>query len=316
MKITKKFSAVLFALIWLLQTIVLGITHVFVMVEYNFFAYGFITGILYLISFWFFTYKHSESKLLFILYTIYASFVFITHLFVTMFGDKISEGIVEIITFVPKWLFISTLAAPTFCVINFWDRTGHSYILVILMFYAVYFVSRFIKKRMQKKENFENTTTYPKNTAVFNWATVILFIINSYLTFPTNNKPFSIISCVLFLICFIISLWLNSYNKIFLIIKWCILVVAMIPFILIESGINFSDWIIKALYYTLRIPYIGIAALSREFTSTSMSESKAGYICLGGFLLVCLVISIVQEILKYKRNDDENKKPKKVRNIG
>ena len=154
----------------------------------------------------------------------------------------------------------------------------------------------------------ENNTNKKEYTIIFNVATIILFILNINFALEFNKNPLSIIFCVLFLISFFITLWLNSYNKIFSIIKWSILSLTIIGFILLVNDVDFLGWILVVICFPLVIPFFGTVPICGKLVASSMSFENAGYICLGGFLLICLVISIVQEILKYKRKDDENEK--------
>ncbi len=154
----------------------------------------------------------------------------------------------------------------------------------------------------------EKTINRKNYIIIFNMATVILFIQNLNFALEFNKNPLSIIFCVLFLISFFITLWLNSYNKIFSIIKWILLSLAIIGFVLLVNDVDFPGWILVALSFPLAIPYFGMVPIGGKLMAASMSYDKASYICIGGFLIICVIISIVQEILKYKRKDDENEK--------
>lgn len=149
--------------------------------------------------------------------------------------------------------------------------------------------------------------SYKKSVICFNGIAILTFMVNNVLIFNGYNNLFSTISCVVFLFSFYIALWLNSYNKIFAIIKWSILLIAIIFFTVFVNDVALPNWILVTLSYSLLIPYFGTMVLFGKLIGP-MGEEKAFYICIGGFLLVCLFISIVQEILKYKRKKDGNEK--------
>ena len=141
----------------------------------------------------------------------------------------------------------------------------------------------------------------------FNVLTTLFFVLNIYFTIRKGITALSVMACAIFIVLFFVALWFNSFNKIFSIIKWVILGVALIAYVIHSQSVILPDWLSVVLSYFLIIPFFGTMALAGLFIGL-IGETYAFHICIGGFLIICVIISIVQEILKYKRKDDENEK--------
>lgn len=143
-------------------------------------------------------------------------------------------------------------------------------------------------------------------TICFNAIATLFFVLNIYLTLRKGITALSIITCAMFIILFFVALWFNSFNKIFSIIKWVILGVALIAYVIHSQSIILSDWLSVILSYFLIIPFFGTKALAGLLVSL-IGETYAFHICIGGFLLICFIISVAQEIFKQKGSNKRKK---------
>ncbi len=146
-KTIKVFSTILFLLLWVTALIVNSKNGAFLYPEYNSSVWFDILSVAYIASFCFLTYSFSDSKKLLIWYSVCVGLVVISLIIFNAVGDNIKEVISVIIGLPMAVLAFLFVLLPIGITLYHWDKTGYSYVVIILIFYVVYFAARYIKKR-------------------------------------------------------------------------------------------------------------------------------------------------------------------------
>lgn len=158
MKKNKVFSVALFVLLWVTLLLVNAKNGAFLYPENAYSIWRDILSVMYITSFWFLTYVFCDSQKLLIWYSVYAGLIIIPLIIFEVVGGNINEALSVIIGFPMAALSLLCLTIPLGITLYHIDKTGYGYIIIILMFYIVYFISRFIKKRKRKDdEKVENS---------------------------------------------------------------------------------------------------------------------------------------------------------------
>ena len=136
-----------FVLLWIISLTVNVHDGAFLYPEYSFSVWQVVLSIAYLFSFCFLVYGFCESKKLLIWYSVCVGVIVITIIIAKVVSGNTNAENFAIITFPAVVLSLLFLAIPFGIPLSHIDETGYGYIIIILMFYIVYFTSRFIKKR-------------------------------------------------------------------------------------------------------------------------------------------------------------------------
>lgn len=151
-KLIKITSIIIFA-IFLVISIVVNIKGQFLYPEYNSSLWRALLSIAYLASFCFLVYNFSHSKALFIVYTVCLAVIIFGFILLEIFTGDISNLIETIVGFVPAILAFIFVIIPMSSALYYMNiNTIPAYVLVVLLFYVVYFISRIIKKHKRKDD--------------------------------------------------------------------------------------------------------------------------------------------------------------------
>ena len=155
MKKNRFFFLVPFVLLWVMALIVNSKNGAFLYPEYNSSVWFDILSVAYIASFCFLTYGFCDSKKLLIWYSVCVGLVVIPLIIFNAVGDNINEVISVIIGLPMAVLAFLFVILPIGITLYHWDKTGYGYIIIILIFYIVYFISRYLKNRNRRDDENE-----------------------------------------------------------------------------------------------------------------------------------------------------------------